>query len=256
MGPLAVLAERASQAKTFGVTLGLSSLTALSVQLPAHSAIVIDTKGSDTIFGNGQSVETIEFFADGIGLTFANPLSTSVDSRSRTVPIGTPTLPGGGTCLGGSRKVNFVHVCGNDRESSSTPEVDSIQLIFSQDVFINSMQITARSQTYDNTNENIAVSLWNGSLGTIANFDYAVNIIEDVVVHDSFRTKEYNSVFGTFLALAGQPVTVTSSFTNNIDYWITSIEVRRVPGPLPVLGVASAFAWSRRLRRKTQSVVK
>ncbi len=260
MAPSA-LAQRVSKIKSATVVLGFSGLAALAVQMPVHSAstVVINTKGPNTVFGNGLVPPDFRFESEGpdvISLTFSNPLALGVDSRSRTVPLGTLTLPGGGTCLGGSRGVNHAHVCGNLPEFSSTPQIDSIQLVFDQSVYVKSMTITARSQIYDNTIDNSVTSFWSGSSGTTASFDYAVNTITDQVVNSTFRVKDYSSTFGTFVALAGQPITVSSSFTNNIDYWITSIEVQRVPGPLPVLGAASAFAWSRRLRRKTQYIAK
>jgi hypothetical protein len=250
--------QRVSKVKSVTVVLGVSSLAALSLQLPAHSAgtVVIDTKGPNTVFGNGLPTQQFSFESGGIGLTFSNPLALGVDSRSRTVPNGTTTLPSGGTCLGGSRDVNHNHVCGNLPESSSAPQINSIQLIFNESVYVRSMTITARSQVDDNTVDNSVTSFWSGSSGTTASFDYMVNTINDTVVNTTFRVRNYVSPFGTFLALAGQPITVSSTFNNNIDYWIKSIEVERVPGPLPVLGVASAFAWSRRLRRKTQSTTK
>ncbi len=119
-----------------------------------------------------------------------------------------------------------------------------------------SMKITARAQTFDETVKNSVVSIWNSESGSAATFDYVVDTAEASTVHDTFRVTNYDSVFNSFVALAGKPVTVSSEFTNNMDYWITSIQVQRVPGPLPVLGVASAFAWSRRLRRKTQPIAK
>lgn len=244
------------KARSASVAFAFAGLAVLAVQAPAHSAITINTRGANTVFGNGQLVDSYSFAAGGIGLTFFNPLASSVDTLSRTVPLGTPTLPDGGTCLGGSREVNLSHVCGNLPEHSTTPQIDSIQLVFSEDVFLKSMAITARSQVLDRTDVNSVVSSWNSASGSTATFEYAVNTIHDAVVHDTFRTQNYNSTFGTFLALAGQPITVTSAFTNNIDYWMTSIRVQRVPGPLPILGVASAFAWSRRLRRKALSILK
>jgi hypothetical protein len=248
------LAQRVSKVKSATVVLGFSGFAALALQLPAHSAstVVINTIGPNTVFGNGLPTQTFSFESGGIGLTFSNPLALGVDARSRTVPLGTATLPTGGTCLGGSRDVNHNHVCGNVPESSSVPQINSIQLVFDESVYVRSMTITARSQVDDNTVDNSVTSFWSGSSGTTASFDYAVNTINDAVVNTTFRVKNYISPFGTFLALAGQPITVSSTFENNIDYWIKSIEVQRVPGPLPVLGAASAFAWSRRLRRKTQ----
>lgn len=246
----------AGKAKSVSVAVAFSGLATLAVQLPANSAVTIDTRGPNTVFGNGQLVDSYSFSAGGIGLTFLNPLASSQNTLSRTVPVGTPTLPGGGTCLGGSREVNLSHVCGNLPENSTTPQIDFIQLVFDQDVFLKSMKITARAQTFDETVKNSVVSIWNSESGSAATFDYVVDTAEASTVHDTFRVTNYDSVFNSFVALAGKPVTVSSEFTNNMDYWITSIQVQRVPGPLPVLGVASAFAWSRRLRRKTQPIAK
>jgi len=246
------------KAKSVSVALTLSGLATLAIQLPANanSVVTINTTGPNTVFGNGQPDTSVSFAAGGIGLTFLNPLASSSNTLSRRVPVGTPTLPDGGTCLGGSREVNLSHVCGNLPGNSTTPQIDFIQLVFDQDVYLKSMAITARSQDLDGTVDNSVNSFWDSASGSTAAFNYSVNTINDAVVHNTFRVKNYNSTFNTYVALAGQPVTVSSTFTNNIDYWITSIQVQQVPGPLPVLGAASAFAWSRRLRRKTQSIAK
>jgi hypothetical protein len=246
----------ASKARSFTLVLACSGLATLAIQSPASSAVTIETRGPNTVFGNGQIVSSYSFAAGGIGMTFLNPLAGASNTLSRTVSVGTPTLPGGGTCLGGSREVNLSHVCGNLPENSTAPQIDFIQIVFDQDVFLKSMAITARAQTFDQTVENSVSSLWQSESGSTATFNYSVDTLEDSVVHDTFRTKNYNSTFSSFVALAGKPVSISSTFTNNIDYWITSIQVQRVPGPLPVLGVASAFAWSRRLRRKTQTTTR
>jgi len=254
----AIASLSVDKAKSVSVALTLSGLATLAIQLPANanSVVTINTTGPNTVFGNSQPDTSVSFAAGGIGLTFLNPLASSSNTLSRSVPVGTPTLPDGGTCLGGSREVNLSHVCGNLPGTSTTPQIDFIQLVFDQDVYLKSMSITARAQDLDGTVDNSVNSLWDSASGSAAAFSYSVNTIEDAVAHNTFRVRSYDSTFNTFVALAGQPVTVSSTFTNNIDYWMTSIQVQQVPGPLPVIGAASAFAWSRRLRRKTQSIAK
>lgn len=65
------------------------------------------------------------------------------------------------------------------------------------------------------------------------------------------------SFTGDFLATAGTPVVITADGTplaaNGGVFRINNFSVEDVPGPLPLLGIGSAFMYSRKLRRKTIS---
>ena len=47
----------------------------------------------------------------------------------------------------------------------------------------------------------------------------------------------------------------TSFIQGSLDYWMQNLNVEAapVPGPLPLLGVGSAFAFSRRIRRRCKA---
>jgi len=52
-----------------------------------------------------------------------------------------------------------------------------------------------------------------------------------------------------FTVSADTEVIVTSTFTGDLDYWVQTLKIEAVPAPLPLFGAATAFGWSRRIRK-------
>jgi hypothetical protein len=50
-----------------------------------------------------------------------------------------------------------------------------------------------------------------------------------------------------FTVSADAEVIVTSTFTRDLDYWVQTLKIEAVPGPLPLFGAATAIGWSRRI---------
>lgn len=77
----------------------------------------------------------------------------------------------------------------------------------------------------------------------------------DNVNFTDFNFNSTGSVAASFSAGANQPIFVRTSatFSNVLNtglFRIDSFTVEEVPGPLPILGAAGAFGWSRKLKRK------
>lgn len=221
--------------------------------LPANAAIVINTTTPTGIFGD-VATPTRQFSSNGVNLTFFNPSSPNATTVSRTVALGSSSLPSGGTCLGGSRSSVSNAVCGNPA-GTPNPQIDSIDFKFNTDVNITAITIKARADTADGTPLNTVVSTWDSGFGSPTPFTFTVNTASADVSAGDFRITNYNPVFTPIFAKAETAVNVSSLFTlGNLDYWIDSMTVEYVPGPLPVLGLGSAIVWSRKLRRKAKQI--
>lgn len=225
---------------------------AVSAGSPARALTTISTVGVDTTFGDiSPAVATSNpFSAGGITATFFNPNRNGANAVSRTVDAATTTLPGGGTCLGGSRPGGSVLVCGNPA-GTPTPQINSIQISFNKDVKILSYSGVARTNILEGTQVNTVQSTWTNGFGASRSFTYTVDTASAAISIGNFRETPFTSTFSGFLVKAGTPVSVASTFpAGSTDYWVNSINVQEVPGPLPILGAAAGFGWSRRLRRR------
>jgi hypothetical protein len=77
-----------------------------------------------------------------------------------------------------------------------------------------------------------------------------------------FFTSSYASTFSNnFTVPADTDIIVSSTFAGqlagHVDYWAQTLEVEPVsapappvPGPLPLFGAATAFGWSRKIRKQ------
>jgi len=238
-----------------GCVVGLIAIPALFAK-PAAAAVIIQTTQADTIFGSGQLTTSISYTNNGFTVTFLSPANTANSTAvSRALPPvpdsgSTASLPQGGTCLGGQRPAAHVAVCGNPT-SQNEPQLNSILLSFNRDLFVTGFTVSARANTNDNTIFNNVSSTWSNGLGGSQSFGFSVDTNTAPIVSGRFRTQLYNEIYSPFFVSSTTPLTVTSSFTDgNLDYWISSITVQDVPGPLPALSTIAAFGWSRKLRRK------
>lgn len=248
--------------------IALGSLASLLASSPAQASIVTFTtfsnspdavnSVSDYIFGtdgaqaSGLTVSgpTFTFQDSGIQVTFSNPTNPDGGAVSRS--ISNPSL---GTCVGGRRPAT-VAICGNKPGELAVPpsdraELNQITLTFNKQVKLISTAGNMRSIGGDSLVDNKITSIWQ-TIGSSASFDYTNPVITGSI--DPYYSA-YSSSFDNFIVQANTPVTITTNFMQgNMDYWMQELNVVEVPGPLPLLGVGSAFAFSRRIRRRSKTV--
>lgn len=241
---------------TFAISaISLAVVSACALPQPVSAATVIKTSGPDFIFGSGpDSSDSIQTFTEGgFSITFFNPQSPNTFTVSRTVDgLGKfGTIPGGGTCLGGSRISEIKRVCGNSIPPSLPPQLNSIQVKTNKDLFVTAFSIIARTDIRDGTGVNTVTSTLSNGLGTIGSLSFSVQAgVDTQQMSGNYYTRTYDETFSPFLVSASSPLTISSTFAGSIDYWVSSVTVEEVPGPLPALGAAAAFCWSRKIRRK------
>ena len=241
------------------VAAALGSVATLAVSSPAQALTVSTfsnsadavTPQADAIFGSGTPVDpsiyvgpNFAFKNSGIQVTFSDPQKSTDPAVSRS----NSTL---GTCLGGQRPAT-VAVCGNV-PNSPTPQINKITLTFNKAVKLLSAAGVTRSIVGDSVGDNIISSIWTTS-GSSASFN-AINTDNSTVVGD-VSLDPFDFMFSNFIAQANVPVTVETNFTQGkMDYWLRNLqfEAAPVPGPLPLLGVGTAFACSRRIRRRCKA---
>ena len=229
-------------------------------------------------FGNGTPNDpaqligpTIQYKVNGITLTVSNPKAGASDRVSLAASNATTSTSGAqnglaalGTCLGGSRK-GIVAICGNPGNATvGAIDIDSIQFSFDKDVSLISIAGNLRTSfNADGTAVNTVISTWTTPSASQA-FTYVIDASTTAGINGyngayaNFQLKSFSSQFSLAKIAANQQITITSNFgdttLNNLDYWLQNITVREeVPGPLPLLGAGSAFAWSRKLRSRVKS---
>jgi hypothetical protein len=243
----------------------LGSVTSLIVSSPAKAGTATFTTFSnsadavtpltDAVFGTGTPITgltvvgpSFTFQNSGIQVTFSNPQNPAGAAVSRS----NTTL---GTCLGGKRPAS-VAVCANPPGESEVPpdpraELDKITLTFNKPVKLLSTAGLMRSVTGDYAGDNKITSTWQ-TAGSYVQFNYTN---PENIGGSGAYTNSYASTFDSFIAEAGVPVTISTNFIQgDMDYWMQELKVVEVPGPLPLLGVGTAFTCSRRLRRRSKAV--
>ncbi|MCX5957036.1 MAG: hypothetical protein NTW51_11665 [Cyanobacteria bacterium] len=241
------------------VAAALGSVATLAVSSPAQALTISTFSDSadavtptpDAIFGGGKPASglskvgsSFSFNKSGIQVTFSDPLKSMDPAVSRSTSVL-------GTCLGGQRPAS-VAVCGND-PNGPTPELNKITLTFNKAVKLLSAAGVTRSVVGDTMGDNIISSVWT-TPGSIASFN-ATNS-DNTVTPGDVTLDPFDFMFSNFIAQANVPVTVETSFTQGkLDYWVQNLKVEaaHVPGPLPLLGVGTAFAYSRRIRRRCKA---
>jgi len=173
---------------------------------------------------NGTSAS---FTNNGIGLTVSNASGTSLPGA----PINTNTLGLCSYALVGTSHGRCALAEGSDAE------LTGYILTFDTSVFIDSVFVSQFAGLSDGS------------------FQIINNSTSELVSFSSTGTIAFT---GDFVAAANAPITVVTDGTplaaNGGNFRINNLTVTEVPGPLPLLGVGAAFAYSRKLRRKTQSI--
>lgn len=221
---------------------------------------IVPTGVTDPIFGGGTPSSifhsdyigtSLLFEKGGVKLTIANPSSASGVSVSRS----NQTL---GSCLGGNRPTSIV-TCGN-AGTNPAPQISSIKLKFDKSVKLISTSGILRSFFAEIGTINPQVtSTWTSQ--TLTNgFTYENTIPTSPSA--IFFTSSYGSTFSNnFTVSADTDIIVSSTFAEqlagHVDYWAQTLEVEPVsapappvPGPLPLFGAATAFCWSRKIRKQ------
>jgi hypothetical protein len=243
-----------------GPLLAFALTCCVTAALPqgVQAAVVIKTSGSDFRFGTGPDAQgaTNTFSNGGFSITFSSPSSANPSTVSRTIDGSGvfASVPGGGTCLGGSRPAAAVAVCGNSVSNSIAPQFTSINISTNRALFVKGFTVVARASIRDGTAFNQVRSTLSNGLGSIGQFDFAVDTTVDTPSYGHFYVRQYTQALAPFFVAPSNPLTLNSSFTAGyMDYWVSSVTVEDVPGPLPILGAAVAFTWSRKIRRKLKS---
>lgn len=200
--------------------------------LTSLSLVVIDGKAAsaisifNTTSGSSTNNTSLSFTSGGLTLTASNSNSTgNKPGTINTTPAGLCAFTAVGTPAVGR--------CGYGTNPSSG--VSEFQLIFNAPVNIQSFNVNS-FETANITQGTVGFSL-------------------DGVNYTSFNFNSNGSVATNFSAGAGQSIFVQTSatFSNSLNtglFRINSFTVEEVPGPLPILGAAAAFGWSRKLKRK------
>ena len=260
LDPMAITRHRRSAVVLVAAALG--SVATFAVSSPAQALTISTfsdstdavTPQADAIFGSGTPAisdpmiylgpdSSFAFKNSGIKVTFSDPKKSSTPAVSRS----NKTL---GTCLGGQRPAT-VAVCGNP--TGPSPQINKITLTFDKAVKLLSTSGVMRSVVGDYPGDNKLTSFWQTS-GSSAMFD-AINP-SNSGTNGTAYTKQFDFMFNNFIVQANDPVTIQSSFPQGyMDYWMQNLQFEAVPapGPLPLFGVGTAFACSRRIRRRCKA---
>jgi hypothetical protein len=192
------------------------------------------------------SAATVLTFTNQTPSTTANSATASAGGITVTAndPVGGPFPANGGINSTSDGLCAFAQNNSDGRRCAylASPSTDATQLTgfklsFNKSVFITGFDIGL----FDNPNLNS---------GTIT-FGTSPSV--------SFSSTGFKSLSGPLLVEENTPLSIVTAgdFVNTANpgglFRIQSLTVEEVPGPLPLLGAASAFAYSRKLRSKVKS---
>jgi hypothetical protein len=208
----------------FLAKLSIATGVVLSTASPGHAFVNFSLEESSSF--NTPSAEYAES-SSGINLTIDNAVGTDLPTDGGIVGNGAglcsfiqnSTAPGGFRC---------GYSAGSGATASSS--LTSFDFTFSSDVFLRSFNVSAL----------------NGVNSALLSFG-AQNF--------NITSTGVQNFSGNYLVSQGTPVTLSTSsvvFADGLGgaVRISDLQVEEVPGPLPLLGAASAFAYSRKLRKK------
>lgn len=208
----------------FLAKLSIATGVVLSTASPGHAFVNFSLEESSPF--NTPSPAYTES-SSGINLTIDNAVGNDLPTDGGIVGNGAglcsfiqnSTAPGGFRC-------GYTSPFGATASSSLT----SFDFTFSSDVFLRSFNVSAL----------------NGVNSALLSFGAQNFNITSIGVQN---------FSGNYLVSQGTPVTLSTSsvvFADGLGgaVRISDLEVEEVPGPLPLLGAASAFAYSRKLRKK------
>jgi hypothetical protein len=109
--------------------------------------------------------------------------------------------------------------------------------------------------TYNRNGISYSISGLSGAFGATNNFQWDGTTISPMILTGGGISFEVGSdVVNLYNGLGlGHPDLTYSSFSGR-NGGVTSSKLTPVPGPLPLLGVAAAYRWTRTLRRRTTTL--
>ena len=208
----------------FLAKLSIATGVVLSTASPGHAFVNFSLEESSPF--NTPSAQYTED-SSGINLTIDNAVGTDLPTAGGIVgnAAGLCSFIQNANDSGGFR-------CGYNALSGATASssLTSFDFTFSSDVFLRSFNVSAL----------------NGVNSALLSFG-AQNF--------NITSTGVQNFSGNYLVSQGTPVTLSTSsvvFADGLGgaVRISDLQVEEVPGPLPLLGAASAFAYSRKLRKK------
>ncbi len=148
----------------------------------------------------------------------------------------------GWTLLSGSVSTGFIGTNGNPPGSFANRNIDSVAAFLFQPVSATPGSVYTVSfdfQDFGIGNDDFRVSFGNQ------------NLVNGVPNPGSGEFATYT--FTGLVSSSNSPFLTFSGFDNDQAWFVDNVFVHEVPGPLPVLGVAAAFGYSRKLRSRLQA---
>ena len=209
----------------FLAKLSIATGVVLSTASPGHAFVNFSLEESSPF--NTPSAQYTED-SSGINLTIDNAVGTDLPTAGGIVgnAAGLCSFLQNANDSGGFR-------CGYNAPSGATASssLTSFDFTFSSDVFLRSFNVS-RLNDVNSALLSFGAQNFNITSTGVQNFS------------------------GNYLVARGTPVTLSTSSVVFADGFlggavrISDLQVEEVPGPLPLLGAASAFAYSRKLRKK------
>lgn len=221
------------------LSLAMASLSIAAAPAKAFQTTV-DFSASPTV-----SNQTSRTFNGGFGVqaNFSNP--KSLLSQSKTIDNNS-----NGICIAKS-SITTSNSCGRTSIAPNTNFIytqGTIDLQFNQTLYLQGFRVGQNSMNQITTTN---------ALNNPGALNFKLNGVQ-------FATFAYSSLPagntlyqfpGTVYYQPGDIVTIqnTGFSVINRSFYLKSFEVSNVPAPLPILATATAFGWSRRLRRRVSN---
>lgn len=227
--------------KAMGASVFASGVLLLGALQPAHSAAVYTFRTNPA-----QTSLTRDFVAGGIKLTVnnaqGNNILTALNNNGQTGGVNTDV--NNGLCVALFAGFN-IGKCQYTTDTAGDPTLTGLTFTFDKPVYLKGFDVLKVGGV-----EKGELAFTSGSFQK--EFEFLNPGGADTANGDVFASFAFNN---TFVVEAGAPLTISSLgtvFSSNQagSFRISNFMVEEVPGPLPLLGFAGAFGWSRRLRKK------
>jgi hypothetical protein len=174
------------------------------------------------------------FTSSGITATLGSPVGTDIPSAAL---FNTNTA---GLCsFINNNNSSSVRRCGSIDQNGGTAStvLSGYSLFFDKPVFLQSFDIST-----PNNLSSGSIQFASGSSSKLFNFTGDGSQTFDSIFEVAANTEIFVTTSGIF-----------DDSSTSAAFRITNFAVQEVPGPLPVIGALSAFAWSRNLKKKINS---
>jgi hypothetical protein len=206
-----------------------AAMVASLVTVPANAATVF-TFSTDSVVNYSSSPA---FTSSGINASISSPVGTDTPSGALF------NTNSSGLCSFFDNNSSSVRRCGSTdpRGGTNSSTLTGFSLQFDKPVFLQSFDIAN-----SNNISSGSIQFSSGSNSKLFNFTGDSSQAFDSVFEVGANTEIVVTTSGLF----ADPSTSGA-------FRITNFQVQEVPGPLPVLGALSAFAWSRNLKKKVSN---